>query len=91
MGKFLIGKVNTMLKVFNIFNPIKFILYIINKGYQLSWLERTPDKGEGPGSNPGWPTWGYSSVGRALPLQGKCQQFESAYLHLIFHLVEVTL
>ena len=25
------------------------------KGYQLSWLERTPDKGEVPGSNPGWP------------------------------------
>jgi hypothetical protein len=25
--------------------------------------------------------WGYSSVGRALPLQGRCQRFESAYLH----------
>ena len=25
--------------------------------------------------------WGYSSVGRALPLHGKCQRFESAYLH----------
>ena len=24
--------------------------------------------------------WGYSSVGRALPLHGKCQRFESAYL-----------
>ena len=24
---------------------------------------------------------GYSSVGRALPLQGRCQRFESAYLH----------
>jgi hypothetical protein len=26
---------------------------------------------------------GYSSVGRALPLQGRCQRFESAYLHQI--------
>jgi hypothetical protein len=26
---------------------------------------------------------GYSSVGRALPLHGKCQRFESAYLHNI--------
>ena len=25
---------------------------------------------------------GYSSVGRALPLQGRCQRFESAYLHI---------
>ena len=25
--------------------------------------------------------WGYSSVGRALPLQGRCQRFEPAYLH----------
>ena len=25
-------------------------------GYQLRWLERTPDKGEVPGSSPGWPT-----------------------------------
>ncbi len=24
---------------------------------------------------------GYSSVGRALPLQGRCRQFESDYLH----------
>lgn len=61
-------------------------------GYQLRWLERTPDKGEVPGSSPGWPTawlvgagsglgWGYSSVGRALPLHGRSQRFESAYLH----------
>ena len=34
----------------------------INKGYQLSWLERTPDKGEGPGSNPGWPTGGIAQL-----------------------------
>ena len=26
-------------------------------GYQLRWLERTPDKGEVPGSSPGWPTY----------------------------------
>ena len=26
------------------------------KGYQLSWLERTPDKGEVSGSNPEWPS-----------------------------------
>ena len=25
--------------------------------------------------------WGYSSVGRALLLHGRCQRFESAYLH----------
>jgi hypothetical protein len=31
--------------------------------------------------------WGYSSVGRALPLQGRCQRFESAYLHLLKSLV----
>merc|ERR1712151_513438 len=46
-------------------------------------LERTPDKGEDPGSNPGWPTRGYSSVGRALLLQGRCQRFKSAYLQNI--------
>ena len=28
---------------------------------------------------------GYSSVGRALPLQGRCQRFKSAYLHQ-FHM-----
>jgi hypothetical protein len=27
--------------------------------------------------------WGYSSVGRALLLHGRCQRFESAYLHKI--------
>ena len=33
---------------------------------------------------------GYSSVGRALPLQGRCQRFESAYLQVrsIAQLVE---
>ena len=25
-------------------------------------------------------SWGYSSVGRALLLHGRCQRFESAYL-----------
>ena len=25
--------------------------------------------------------WGYSSVGRALPLQGRCHWFKSSYLH----------
>ncbi len=25
--------------------------------------------------------WGYSSAGRALPLHGRSQRFESAYLH----------
>ena len=48
-------------------------LYIINKrlkdaGLQLSWLERTPDKGEVDGSSPLRPTnekdyWALSSVG----------------------------
>src|SRR2546430_925139 len=28
------------------------------------------------------PPWGFSSVGRALPLQGRCQRFESANLHM---------
>ena len=29
---------------------------------------------------------GFSSVGRALPLQGRCQEFESPKLHnLLFH------
>ena len=27
--------------------------------------------------------WGYSSVGRALLLHGRCQRFESAYLQTI--------
>ena len=47
---------------------LDFVLSIINlakgygtkseafAGYQLRWLERTPDKGEVPGSSPGWPT-----------------------------------
>jgi hypothetical protein len=33
--------------------------------------------------------WGYSSAGRALPLQGRCQRFESAYLHLLKSLVYI--
>jgi hypothetical protein len=32
--------------------------------------------------------WGYSSVGRALPLQGRCQRFESAYLHKNFQMLK---
>ena len=36
------------------------------------------------GSNPGWPIWGYNSVGKALSLQGKRQQFESA-ISILLH------
>ena len=32
--------------------------------------------------------WGYSSVGRALLLHGRCQRFESAYLHNIERILE---
>ena len=32
--------------------------------------------------------WGYSSVGRALLLRGRCQRFESAYLHNIERILE---
>ena len=32
--------------------------------------------------------WGYSSVGRALLLHGRCQRFESAYLHKIERILE---
>ena len=48
-----------------------------------AWLERTPDKGEVPGSSPGWPIRcrGFSSVGRAPALQAGCQEFESPNLH----------
>ena len=31
-------------------------------GYQLSWLERTPDKGEVSGSNPEWPSGGIAQL-----------------------------
>ena len=34
------------------------------------------------------PPWGYSSVGRALPLQGRCQRFEPAYLHKYVKVLE---
>ena len=32
-------------------------------------------------SCPSGSIWGISSVGRALPLQGRCQEFESPILH----------
>ena len=32
---------------------------------------------------------GYSSVGRALPLQGSCQEFESPYLHHINLMIDL--
>ena len=34
-------------------------------------------------------SWGISSVGRALPLQGRCQRFEPAILHKILVLAVV--
>ena len=33
--------------------------------------------------------WGYSSAGRALPLQGRCRRFESDYLHHFMSLGEL--
>ena len=33
-----------------------------SKGYQLSWLERAPDKGEVSGSNPEWPSGGIAQL-----------------------------
>ena len=46
-----------------------------------AWLERTPDKREvGSSSLPRPTIWGCSSVGRALPLQGRCRRFESVQL-----------
>ncbi len=56
---------------------------MMNKSGLLAQLvEHALDKGKVAGSSPAWPLlgWGYSSVGRALPLQGRCQRFESAYL-----------
>ena len=38
------------------------LLNILLKGYQLSWLERTPDKGEVSGSNPEWPNGGIAQL-----------------------------
>ena len=51
-----------------------------------AWLERTPDKREVGSSSLPRPTrispvGGRSSVGRALPLQGRCRRFESVRLH----------
>ena len=37
------------------------------------------------GSSPSQDAWGISSVGRASPLQGGCQEFESPILHLTFY------
>src|SRR5581483_1524710 len=52
-------------------------------GFELRWLERSPDKTEVPGSSPGRPTppRGRSLVGRAPPLHGGGQGFESPRLH----------
>src|SRR5581483_8090899 len=52
-------------------------------GFELRWLERSPDKTEVPGSSPGrpTPTGGRSLVGRAPPLHGGGQGFESPRLH----------
>ena len=49
---------------------IEILIYYL--GYQLSWLERTPDKGEVPGSNPGWPKRNFFTKQRAL---GKIEIF----------------
>src|SRR6185503_16321651 len=52
-----------------------------------SWLEHCPDKAEVSGSSPETPTTpirepgGRSSAGRASPLQGEGQEFESPRLH----------
>ena len=35
-----------------------------------------------------WPTRGLSSVGRALPLQGRCQGFDSPRLHKLKALIK---
>jgi hypothetical protein len=53
-----------------------------------AWLERTPDKREVGSSSLPRPTrfssWGRSSVGRALPLQGRCRRFDSVRLHSLY-------
>ena len=33
--------------------------------------------------------WGYSSAGRALPLQGRCRRFDPGYLHHFMSLGEL--
>ncbi len=60
--------------------------------YSSVGLEHSPDKGKVSGSNPLRPTtsdydvWsfgsgGCSSIGRALPLQGRGWRFDPAHLH----------
>src|SRR5690606_41203881 len=60
-------------------------------GLLLSWLERTPDKGEVGSSNLPRPTnchgmwpicrWCHSSAGRAPALHAGGQRFDPAWLH----------
>src|SRR5204862_1781532 len=58
-------------------------------GVYVRWVEHWPDKAEVSGSSPETPTTvhlvtgrrGRSSAGRASPLQGEGQEFESPRLH----------
>ena len=67
VGGFIVGKILFSKKPLDDF-PEKSNLNIIHRyiayseGYQLSWLERTPDKGEVSGSNPEWPSGGIAQL-----------------------------
>ena len=54
------NSVQSLLSFFFLFIKKKKVnlswFFLLGGGYQLSWLERTPDKGEVAGSNPAQPT-----------------------------------
>ena len=77
---------NKSFSIYQIYASSQYILWRVALLYRILssvWLERCPDKTEVAGSNPALSNHvgGIAQLVVALLLQGRCQRFESAYLH----------